>query len=297
MSSSSGCPGAARAPSVGGSQRATTPGSSTSTRRSRTPPACASPEIFASEGERGFRARERDAVVALGPPSRGPRIDRVIATGGGAVVDPRNRWRLYRGRTRDLARRSARGTRPAAPPQPEPATARRRTGSDRGDPRAGGGTRAVLCGRPPGERARVGRHGRRRGRRRSPDRPPGGGTASSTRRRRSGGSSSATGSPDGPRRAAPVARRTARPARLGARRLGSGRRVDRRRARRGRAAARARRLPAGRGGQAAEPDRARGERAGGAPGRAVRATRRDRRRGARRQRRVPRRGLPPRASR
>ncbi len=55
-------------------------------------------EIFASEGETGFRARERDAIVALGPPSRSPRIERVIATGGGAVVDPRNRWRLYRGR-------------------------------------------------------------------------------------------------------------------------------------------------------------------------------------------------------
>ncbi len=56
------------------------------------------PEIFATEGEPGFRARERDAIVALGPPSRGAAIERVIATGGGAVVDPRNRWRLYRGR-------------------------------------------------------------------------------------------------------------------------------------------------------------------------------------------------------
>jgi 3-dehydroquinate synthetase/shikimate kinase len=57
------------------------------------------PDIFASEGERGFRARERDAVEALGPPDRAPEVRRVVATGGGAVVDPRNRWRLYRGRT------------------------------------------------------------------------------------------------------------------------------------------------------------------------------------------------------
>ncbi len=56
-------------------------------------------EIFASEGERGFRARERDAVAALGRADPDPEVRRVIATGGGAVVDPRNRWRLYRGRT------------------------------------------------------------------------------------------------------------------------------------------------------------------------------------------------------
>ena len=56
-------------------------------------------EIFAAEGEAGFRVRERAAVEALGPPSPGTRVTRVIATGGGAVVDPRNRWRLYRGRT------------------------------------------------------------------------------------------------------------------------------------------------------------------------------------------------------
>ena len=32
-------------------------------------------------------------------PTRRPSVRRVIATGGGAVVDPRNRWALYRGRT------------------------------------------------------------------------------------------------------------------------------------------------------------------------------------------------------
>ena len=57
------------------------------------------PDIFASEGEGGFRARERDAVASLGPADPDPEVRRVIATGGGAVVDPRNRWRLYRGRT------------------------------------------------------------------------------------------------------------------------------------------------------------------------------------------------------
>ena len=55
--------------------------------------------IFADEGEPGFRARERDAVRALGGPSAERGLTRVIATGGGAPVDIRNRWRLYRGRT------------------------------------------------------------------------------------------------------------------------------------------------------------------------------------------------------
>lgn len=54
--------------------------------------------IFEAEGEAGFRARERAAVVALGPADPAPRPTRVIATGGGAVIDPRNRWRLYGGR-------------------------------------------------------------------------------------------------------------------------------------------------------------------------------------------------------
>ena len=54
--------------------------------------------LFELEGEAGFRGRERAAVEALGSPSQGRSINRVIAAGGGAVVDPRNRWRLYRGR-------------------------------------------------------------------------------------------------------------------------------------------------------------------------------------------------------
>ncbi len=56
------------------------------------------PEIFAERGEGAFRLLEREAVEELGPADPGPEIRLVVATGGGAVVDPRNRWRLYRGR-------------------------------------------------------------------------------------------------------------------------------------------------------------------------------------------------------
>jgi shikimate kinase/3-dehydroquinate synthase len=56
------------------------------------------PDIFAEDGEPAFRAMERAAVADLGPADPDPEVRRVIATGGGAVVDPRNRWRLYRGR-------------------------------------------------------------------------------------------------------------------------------------------------------------------------------------------------------
>jgi len=56
------------------------------------------PDIFAEDGEAAFRAVERTAIAALGTADHDPTIRRVIATGGGAVVDPRNRWVLYRGR-------------------------------------------------------------------------------------------------------------------------------------------------------------------------------------------------------
>ncbi|MEX2183353.1 MAG: bifunctional shikimate kinase/3-dehydroquinate synthase [Chloroflexota bacterium] len=56
------------------------------------------PDIFADDGEAAFRALERQIVADLGPADNAPELRRVIATGGGAVVDPRNRWRLYRGR-------------------------------------------------------------------------------------------------------------------------------------------------------------------------------------------------------
>jgi shikimate kinase/3-dehydroquinate synthase len=56
------------------------------------------PQIFADDGEAAFRALERRAIADLGPADDGVDVRRVIATGGGAVVDPRNRWALYRGR-------------------------------------------------------------------------------------------------------------------------------------------------------------------------------------------------------
>jgi shikimate kinase/3-dehydroquinate synthase len=56
-------------------------------------------DIFREEGEVGFRERERAAVTELGPAGASHAVERVIATGGGTVVDPRNRWQLYRGRT------------------------------------------------------------------------------------------------------------------------------------------------------------------------------------------------------
>lgn len=46
-------------------------------------------EVFASEGETGFRARERAAIAeACALP------EAVLATGGGALIDPENRRRL-----------------------------------------------------------------------------------------------------------------------------------------------------------------------------------------------------------
>jgi 3-dehydroquinate synthetase/shikimate kinase len=56
------------------------------------------PELFAERGEAAFRGLERAAVEGLGPADPERDVRRVVATGGGAVVDPRNRWRLYRGR-------------------------------------------------------------------------------------------------------------------------------------------------------------------------------------------------------
>ncbi len=57
------------------------------------------PEIFEEDGEAAFRALERAAIADLGSADPVRDVRRVIATGGGAVVDPRNRWALYRGRT------------------------------------------------------------------------------------------------------------------------------------------------------------------------------------------------------
>ena len=56
------------------------------------------PDLFAEDGEPAFRALERAAIADLGPADPATHVRRVIATGGGAVVDPRNRWSLYRER-------------------------------------------------------------------------------------------------------------------------------------------------------------------------------------------------------
>jgi shikimate kinase/3-dehydroquinate synthase len=56
------------------------------------------PDIFAERGEAAFRALEGAAVEGLGPADPDAAVRRVVATGGGAVVDPRNRWHLSRGR-------------------------------------------------------------------------------------------------------------------------------------------------------------------------------------------------------
>jgi 3-dehydroquinate synthetase/shikimate kinase len=55
-------------------------------------------ELFTEDGEAAFRALERAAIADLGPADPAAEVRRVISTGGGAVVDPRNRWALYRGR-------------------------------------------------------------------------------------------------------------------------------------------------------------------------------------------------------
>lgn len=54
--------------------------------------------LFGVEGESAFRALEREAIARLGGVDPTSSVTRVIATGAGAVVDPRNRWRLYRSR-------------------------------------------------------------------------------------------------------------------------------------------------------------------------------------------------------
>jgi len=56
------------------------------------------PTIFEEDGEAAFRALERAAVDAVGPADPAAEVRRIVATGGGATVDPRNRWLLYRGR-------------------------------------------------------------------------------------------------------------------------------------------------------------------------------------------------------
>lgn len=54
--------------------------------------------LFRTEHEAGFRALERAAIERLPPTTADHVPSHVIATGAGAVVDPRNRWRLFAGR-------------------------------------------------------------------------------------------------------------------------------------------------------------------------------------------------------
>ena len=167
------------------------------------------PEIFAQDGEAGFRRLERAGRASRSARrTRGPSVRRVISPGGGAIVDPRNRWALYRGRAAGLARRAAGGPRPAAPPLADgPAADPGRRPPRRGSaswPRLG----SASTGRRPGVNgvADVGdvveRRGPARRRRARPRRRP-----SCARRRRSASWSSARGSRrDAVGRGAPPAR-------------------------------------------------------------------------------------------
>ena len=60
------------------------------------------------------RARARRPSPRSARPTPAPALRRVISPGGGAIVDPRNRWTLYRGRAPGLARRPPRGPRASA---------------------------------------------------------------------------------------------------------------------------------------------------------------------------------------
>ena len=76
-----------------------------------------SPRSSTSDGEAAFRALERAAVERpRARPTRRRRCGGSIATGGGAVVDPRNRWALYRGRLPIWLDGRPGGPRPAPPP-------------------------------------------------------------------------------------------------------------------------------------------------------------------------------------
>ena len=149
-------------------------------------------------GRRGRRSGrlERAAIADLGPADPRPGVRRVIATGGGAVVDPRNRWALYRGRIAGLARRPAGGPRPAPAPLARTSGRCHRPRPDRDDPRPGRAARAVLRAPPTSaQRASPRSHGVvdavEAGS--STRRAPAGHDAAPTRRRRSAGSCSATG--------------------------------------------------------------------------------------------------------
>ena len=144
-----------------------------------------------------FRALERAAIADLGPADPAPDVRRVISTGGGAVVDPRNRWALYRGRTHGLARRPAGGPRPAPAPLAARPAAGHRPRPDRDDARPRRPARAVLRAPPTSTSRASPRSTASSTRSRRGCRAAGscrGGRRSCAPRRRSGGSCSATGS-------------------------------------------------------------------------------------------------------
>ena len=139
----------------------------------------------------------------------------MIATGGGAVVDPAQPLAAAARPRAGLARRPAGGACPAAAAEPERAAAHRRPRPDRCGPRPRCRPRALLRGGPPPER---GGRGRLRDGRRRP-----------ARRRRSDAGHGAAA-----RRHATRADHARRPAR----RAGARRGAARRRARRGRSCSR-----------------------------------------------------------
>ncbi len=97
--------------------------------------------IFSAEGEAGFRARERVAIERLGAADTDAGVRRVISAGGGALVDPRSRWSLLRGRRSvwldvrpEVAAqrlRRSRHVRPLVASSPDPIAAIRRLATDR----------------------------------------------------------------------------------------------------------------------------------------------------------------------
>ena len=97
-SSSSGYPGAERASSVGASLNVIHATFIDLDERIEQSTGHSITEIFADEGETAFRTLERAAVAELGAADPDVTVRRVIATGGGAIVDPRNRWALFHGR-------------------------------------------------------------------------------------------------------------------------------------------------------------------------------------------------------
>ena len=260
-SSSSGCPAAARAPSAGGWRPVTTRRFIDLDETIETAAGERVAEIFAAEGEVGLPRRERAAVAALGPPE--PRA--------GGPAGHRDRRRRGRRPAQSLARSTAagrvvwldgaaRGARPAAAAQPEPAAAPRRAAirSGRSAGLAAARERFYAAGHRINGLAPIGTvvdavDG---------DRRPAGRTRArscSTPRRPIGRLVLGDGiAGDGLVEQLAPARRAARARRLRARRLGGRRPGDQRRPRGRRPAARARDVPAGRGGQAAGRDRERG---------------------------------------